>query len=231
MVVEDHDRNIVFHTVVHCLSIHHLEVLGEYVFEGDVGVTYSVWVLQWIFRIDPADLSTFKNNVCFDFPCPESSGGISRDKRTPRSGGQDGDSAFFQVAYTPASDERFGDAFHSNGSLQPRWDTCDFESVLQCEAVDDSGQHSHVVRSWSFDRRADCGKVATAKNVAAAADDCELHSGIVNSLDLLRYVRHFGHRDSGLAGSAEAVAAQLEQDAFVNRCDRFLRHHDFLPER
>jgi len=43
-VVEHHDIKVVFHAVMHGLSVHHLEVLCEHIAEGDFGIADSVGV-------------------------------------------------------------------------------------------------------------------------------------------------------------------------------------------
>ena len=51
----------------------------------------------------------------------------------------------------PPADVRLGDGFHAHGGQQPRLAVEAFEGVLQGQAVEDGGQHAHVVGGGLLD--------------------------------------------------------------------------------
>ena len=75
-VIEDDDVDVVFHTVVHRLCIHDLQVLSKYIAEGDVGVPNRVRILHWIFGINSVDLGPLQNNVCIQFAGSQCGSGV-----------------------------------------------------------------------------------------------------------------------------------------------------------
>ena len=53
-----------------------------------------------------------------------------------------------------------------------------FEGVLQGQAVEDGGEHAHVVGGGFLDDVAAGGELGAAEDVAAADDDGELHAAL-----------------------------------------------------
>ena len=184
-VVEHDDVDVVFHAVVHGLGVHDLEVLSEDVFEGDFGVADGVWVTEGIGGIDAVDFCGFEDDFGVDFAGTECGGGVGGDEGAAGAGGEDHDAAFFEMSEAASADEGFGDAFHADGALEASLDTGAFECVLEGEAVDDGGEHSHVVGGGGNDALADFGKLPAAKNIAAAADDGELYAVLDDVADLI----------------------------------------------
>ena len=88
-----------------------------------------------------------------------------------------------------AADVRLGDAVHADGRHQPRLAAERFERVLQGQAVDDRGQHAHVVGRGFLDAGVAGGELGPAEDVAAADDDGDLHAALRRLADLLGDVR------------------------------------------
>ena len=65
-----------------------------------------------------------------------------------------------------------------------------FERVLEGERVDDGCEHAHVITGGAFD--AAFAASQAAENVAAAADDDDLHA------ELAHFANLFGHMLHGL---------------------------------
>ena len=68
-----------------------------------------------------------------------------------RAGDEDDDAALLQVAHGAAQDERLGDLVHRDGGLHAGADAHFFEAVHDGEAVDDGGEHAHVVAGGAVD--------------------------------------------------------------------------------
>ena len=83
-------------------------------------------------------------------------------------------------------DERFGDVLHFDGGLHPRDNAALLEFTLQREAVDHSGEHSHVIRGRAIHAAMTGGEAAP--DIAAADDNRNLHAEVV---DLLHLPRNF----------------------------------------
>src|SRR6185369_11772047 len=74
--------------------------------------------------------------------------------------------------------------FHANGRLQPRLHVQAFERLLQGNAVEDRGEHAHIVGRGFLDDAAAGGELRAAQDIARANDDAQLHAAVVNALDL-----------------------------------------------
>jgi len=214
-VVEDHDIDIVFHAVVHGLSVHDLKILCEHIAEGDFGVADGVWVSEWISGVDAINFGGFEDDFGVNFTGAEGGGSIGGDEGAAGSGSEDDNAAFFEVSQAAAADERFGNTFHANGALESSLNASTFESILQCESVDDGSQHSHVVGRGRDDTLTDFGKLSAAENIATATNDSELNTALDDVADLVADRGEFGHSDPRLALAAEAFAAEFQEYSAV----------------
>ena len=68
LVVEDDNRQFLFHAVVKCLSIHDLQILGENITVTDVRVENGVRVFNRILGKDTIDLCRLQDHVSINFP-------------------------------------------------------------------------------------------------------------------------------------------------------------------
>src|SRR5262249_36786869 len=89
-----------------------------------------------------------------------------------------------------------------------------FERALQGHAVEDGGEHAHVVGGGLLDDDAAGAELLAAQKVARANDDGELHAAVVDLFDLLGNLERIVDADAALAGGAEAFTGELEQHAF-----------------
>ena len=113
----------------------------------------------------------------------------------------------------PAADERLGDAVHFERAHQPRLAAQRLKGVLQRQAVDDRGQHAHVVGGGFVDARVAGGELGPAQDIAAADDDGDLHALLLGPVGLRGNVHDLLHADAPLAGGGEALARKLQNDA------------------
>ena len=73
-----------------------------------------------------------------------------------------------------AKDERLRDVLHFNRGLDADWNSALLELALQSEAVDDGGEHAHVIGGRAIHSAVTGGKAAP--DIAAAHDDGDLDS-------------------------------------------------------
>ena len=93
------------------------------------------------------------------------------------------------------------------------WQFEAFERVLQGQAVDDGGQHAHVVGGRLLDDVAAGRELGAAQDVAAADHDRQLHATAARCAEPAGDVQRLVDADAALAAVAEALAAQLQDDA------------------
>ena len=102
---------------------------------------------------------------------------------------------------------------HANGRQQPGLAAEALEGVLQGQAVEDGGEHAHVVGGGLLDDFAAGAELGPAEDVAAADDDGELHAALHDALGLAGDAERLVDADAALAAVAETFAAQLQHDA------------------
>jgi hypothetical protein len=88
---------------------------------------------------------------------------------------------------------------------------------IAAQAVDDGGEHAHVVAGGAVNPAFFHAR-DSAENVAAADDDRDLHAQGADLLDLLRNGKqHIGVEALGLPLVLQHLAAELQENAFVFR--------------
>ncbi len=140
---------------------------------------------------------------------------LNRTLEMVRAFRENDDTTFFQMTNTSSANERFRDAFHSNGTLYTSADSCRFQSILKGQSIDYCCQHPHVMSSRGDDGVADFGEVLASQNVATAADDRQFHTCFHDIANLLSDAGDFRHADARFTFTAETLTTDLEQDAFV----------------
>jgi hypothetical protein len=143
----------------------------------------------------------------------EGGGGVGGEIRVARAGDEDDDALLLEVAHGAAHDERLGDLVHRDGGLDAGLDAHLLEAVHDGQAVDDGGEHAHVVAGGAVD--AALGALEAAEDVAAANDDADLAAEVVDFLHLFAHPLEGGGVDGLGALAAQHLAAQLEDDALV----------------
>ncbi len=94
----------------------------------------------------------FQNDLGLDFHGAQRRGRVGGKIGIAGAGGENHDAAFFQVARGAAADERLGHLMHFDGAHQAGVAALLFERVLQRQAVDDRGEHAHVIAGGAVDR-------------------------------------------------------------------------------
>ena len=147
--------------------------------------------------VNPVDARGFQDHVRLDFHGAQRGGGVGGKIRVAGARGENHHAAFFEVAHGAPADERLGDLMHFDRAQQARDDALLFERVLQRQAVDDRGQHAHVVARGAVDRQRFLARAA--EDISAADDDRHLDAQVVDFL-------HFaGNAVNGFGVNAESL--------------------------
>ena len=120
------------------------------------------------------------------------------------------------MADRPPADVGLGDRGHRDGGLHPGGLAEPLEGVLQSQAVDDRGEHAHVVGLGAVHARAGAGH--PPPDVAAADDDGDVDAELAADLDDLagELLDHLAV-DAVALVAGERLAGELEEDALVQR--------------
>ena len=217
--VENDDRHLVVHAKREGSGIHDLQLLLQGVEIADIGKTFRLRIFLGIGIVDAVDLGGFEDDFGADFIGAQSGSGVSRKIRVAGAAAKDHHPALFQMAHCAAADEGFGNLRHGDGGLHTRGDAELFERVLQCERIDDRGEHAHVIASGAFNATLAAGQAA--KDISAANDYYNLHAQLAHLADLLSHAldRLSRYADAGVA--AEGFTAEFQQNPSVFRAAFF----------
>src|SRR5271157_4918909 len=215
--VEYQNRQVVLHAHSDRGHVHDLELFAHDLLEAQVRIEHRVRVLFRVGRVDAVHSSGFQQDLDAELLSPQRRGRVGRHERASRAAGQDDDPAAAQVRQRRPADERLGNLLHADGGHEPGLAAHALKRVLQGQAVDHRGRHAHVVGGGLLDDVGAPAQLGAAEDVAATDDDGELdparrHSGSLpgDPADLL-------DTDTSLAGPAEALAGELEQDSAKRR--------------
>jgi hypothetical protein len=218
--VEDEDGDVVVEAERECGRIHDVETLAERVDKGEGVVFDGVGVLLGVFVVNAVHLSGFHDDVGAHLRGAQGGGGIGGEVRVTGAGDEDDDAAFFKVAHGAAEDEGLGDLVHRDGALDAGGYPEFFEGVHDGEAVDDGGEHAHVVAGGAID--AALLALEAAEDIAAADDNANLDAEIVDIFNLTAHALKYGGVDGVGPFAAEHFAAQLQDDTFIANARRLL---------
>src|SRR5262249_11951863 len=175
----------------------------------------GVLVLVRVVAVNAVDVPRrLEEDVGLQLAGAEGGGGVGGDERVASAAREDDDAALLQVARRPAADVRLGDVLHADRGLQARLAVEALQGVLERQAVEDGGEHAHVVGRALLDDGA-VAELVAAQQVAAADDDGQLHAALDDALRLPGDAQCLVDADAGLAGLAEPLAAELQEDALV----------------
>ena len=90
------------------------------------------------------------------------------------------------MALGSAADVGLGDLAHLDGGHDTAVETALFDGVLQCDCIDDGGEHAHVIGGYAI--HVDCLLGYAAEKVASADDDGDLAAERVDVGDLFGYL-------------------------------------------
>src|SRR5262249_3885408 len=175
------------------------------------------WVERGVVTVDPVDGGALEQTLGVQLAGAQGGSGVGGDERVARPAGEDDDASLLEVPHATATNVRLGDGFHADGGLQARLAAETFERLLQGKAIEDGCQHAHVVGGGLLDDLAGAGDLGAAQDVAASHDDGLLYTALADLLDLASDVEGLVDADPRLAGIAEALPAELENNAAILR--------------
>ena len=197
--------------------VHHPQIVAQHLAVRQLLVADGVRVLLGVVAVDAVDLGRLQQDVGLQLAGPQGGGGVGGHERVAGAAGEDDDAALLQVADGSGGGCTARPPLHADGRLQPRLAAEALQGVLQGQAVEDGGEHAHVVGGRLLDDVAAGGELGAAEDVAAADDDGELHALCGDALQLAGDVERLVDADAALAAGAERLAAELEQHAAVLR--------------
>ena len=113
-----------------------------------------------------------------------------------------------------AADERFAYAVDADGGLNARGLAHLLHGFLECDGVDDGGEHAHVVGGGAGDVTV-LGERGAANEVAAAHDDRQLDAELGDFDALSGDVFQFRRFQTEGAFVAESLATDFQKDAGI----------------
>lgn len=174
-------------------------------------------MLHRVLVVHAVDLGGFEDGVGTDLVRAQGGGVVGRAVGVARAGDEDDDATAREVTGGAPLDERFGDAVHRDGGHDADFEAGLLEAVHEGEAVDDRGEHAHVVA-----RRAvgavGAGAGEAAEDVAATDHHRDLGTEGADGFELLGQAVEDGAVD-GLPGFvvSEGLTADLEDDTAILR--------------
>src|SRR5687768_1864542 len=204
-------------------GVHHLEVLHERLVEGDAVVARGRLVLHGIGGIDAVDLGGLQHDLGLDLAPAQRRRGVGGEERVARSGREDHDLAFLEVADRLAADVGLHDRLDRERRLHARHQPAAVHGVGERDRVDHGGEHAHVVGVRAVHPRGALRDAA--KDVAAADHHAHLHAEVDDFLHLHHDPVHRLAIDAVGIAAHERLPRKLEEDAVVRRGGRriFLR--------
>src|SRR5271157_2553912 len=215
--VEYQNRQVVLHAHADRGHVHDLELIAHDLLEAQVRIEHRVRVLFRVGRVDAVHASGLEQDLDAELLAPQRGGCVGRHERASRAAGQDDDPAAAQVRQRPPADERLGDLLHADGGHEPGLAAHALKRVLKSQAVDHRGRHAHVVGGGLLDDVGAPAQLGAAEDVAATDDDGELYPARRHSGSLPGDPADLLDTDTPLAGPAEALAGELEQDSAKRR--------------
>ncbi|CKS46409.1 Uncharacterised protein [Mycobacterium tuberculosis] len=178
----------------------------------DGGEQFGLGVHPRILSKHTVDRFGHQDHVGTDLQRTLRCGGIRRKVRQPHAGTEDHHPSLLQVADGPQRQVRFGHLAHGDRGLDSGNDAFLLQEVLQCKAVHDSAEHSHIVRPGAL--HTELLQLCAPEKVAAADHDGDLDAAAHHIGDLAGHLRDDIGIQPDLA-SAEHFPAELEQHSRV----------------
>jgi len=172
---EDEHRHVVCLAQRKRLRVHHAETLLKCLRVTERLVAAGVGMLERVAVINAVHLCRLENRVRLNLVCAQRGGVIGGAIRIAGAGDKNNRAPLFKVAHGTPLNERLGNLVHRNGCLDARRDAVFFETVHDCQPVDDSGEHAHVVTGGAVGAVVPRAR-ETAKDVSTANDNGDLRA-------------------------------------------------------
>src|SRR5207237_6393507 len=137
-------------------------------------------------------------------------GGIGGEVGIAGPGGEDDDTAFFEMSDGAAADVRLGQLLHVDRALHAREDAQLFQRVLERQRVDHRRQHAHVIGARAIHSLGAGGDAA--EDVSAPDHDADLDAQLDDVAHLLGDLLQRLRGNPVLPLTHQRLAAQLQED-------------------
>lgn len=161
--------------------IHDIESFTDGFAKGNFIELDSGGVFFGVGGVDTIDACSLEDYIGVDFVGPQGSGRIGGEVGATGTSGEDDHASFFQMADGPAADVRLGHLLYADGRNQASKDAQSFQGALQCHAVDNGGEHPHIVALHAFDSGG--FGLEAPEDITTADDDGYFHALFDEFLD------------------------------------------------
>ncbi len=210
--VEDIDWQVVVIAHADGGEVHDLKASVEHFLVGYVGELRGCWVFLRVGGVDAVNAGALEHHVGLYLDAAQARPGVGGEVGVAGAGREDADIAVLECLDGFPFVVELADGLHAYG----RHDLCLYaycaESAAEGKGVDDGGAHAHLVALYPVE--AFLAAAEAAEDVAAADDDAYLHAAVVNFLNLRCVVAEALRVYAEALVAHEALAGELEQNAF-----------------
>ncbi len=206
--VEDDDGEVVLLAHAGGGEVHDLEAAAQHFVVGDVGELGGCGVFLGVGGVDAVDAGAFEHDVGFDLDAAQAGACVGGEEGVARPGGHDDYFACLHALDGLPLAVEFAYGLHADGGQHAGLDAGGRECRTQGEAVDDGGQHAHLVALDAVEAFA--GAAQSAEDVASADDDAYLYAHVADFFYLCCVLGKALLVDAVLPGAHEAFAAELQ---------------------
>src|SRR5579885_3400304 len=119
------------------------------------------------------------------------------------------------MARCPPPDERLGNRWHFDTRLHPRNQANLFQSILQRQSIDNSGEHTHIVGSGTVHTKP--FSVLAAPDIATTHHNGDFNAQPLHALYLAGNALHDARIDTIALLAHQRLAAELQQNTLESR--------------
>ena len=209
--VEDVDGEVVLLAHGGGGEVHHLESAGVDLVVGDLGELGGGGVLLGVGGVDAVDAGALEHHVGLNFDAAERRAGVGGEVGVTGAAAEDDYLASLHAVDGLPLGVELADGLHADGGEHAGLDADGGEGRAECEAVDNGGEHTHLVALDAVEALA--GSREAAEDVAAADDDTYLYAHVVDFLNLGCIFAQALLVDAVALLAHEALATELEEDS------------------
>jgi len=209
--VEDVDGEVVLLAHGGGGEVHHLESAGVDLVVGDLGELGGGGVLLGVGGVDAVDAGALEHHIGLNLDAAKRRAGVGGEVGVAGAAAEDDHLAGLHAVDGLPLGVELTDGLHADGGEHAGLDTDGGEGRAQREAVDDGGEHTHLVALHTVEALA--GSREAAEDVAATDDDTYLHAHVVDFLNLCCIFAQTLLVDAVALLAHEALATEFEEDS------------------
>src|SRR5690606_15223565 len=184
--------------------VHDFQSADDGLVETDARIARGVGVFVGVGTVDAVDLGRLEDNLGTDFRAAQGSGRVGREEGVARTGREDDDLAFLEIAQCLGADVGFDHLVDTQGRLYAGVDAAVFERILQGKRVHDGGHHAHVVGRGAIHTLSTRGNAA--EYIAASDDYGQFDAALRNGDDFFSHAQNGGSIDTERVFTHEGFA-------------------------